>query len=279
MTLENKIKIETELLTYNGEDKIISSYEMKEIIAKQPVTDTWVLKSSIPALDNLIVGFYPAEVTVISGVTGQGKTLLSQTMTQHFFLTGNNCLWFSYEVRAARFLNKFGIPMPEFYLPLKLRGQDMKWLKNRIYEAKLKYNIKAVFIDHLHYLLNLTTGHNVSLTIGDIMRQIFNIAHDLEIHIFLLSHMAKTKTEEPMLGDCRDSGMTEQEADNVFYVWRDLIRDNCGFIKIVKNREHGVFNKVIPIVKHGNYFVEDIYAADTVRNGKGHSKQDSRFKD
>lgn len=280
MKLQDKIKYEQELSIYQGDDRIISSYEMKEIIAKQPVIDKWILKSGIPALDNLIRGFYPAEVTVISGNPGEGKTLLSQTMTQHFFLNGNNCLWFSYEVRAGRFLNKFGIPLPEFYLPLKLKDQNMRWLIDRIYEAKLKFNIKAVFIDHLHYLLNLNTRHNISLTIGDIMRQIFNVAHNLDIHIFLLAHMAKTKNEEPMKGDVRDSGMIEQEADNVFYIWRHLTKDNAGMIKIVKNREHGVFNRIVHVVKEGDYLVEDIYGdTDAFRNARGYPNQDRRFKD
>ena len=255
------VELEQKLVSYAGKDAMVSNYEIQAAIDNKP-QDEWSLQSGIPSLDNLMEGFYGSEVTVISGTTGQGKTLLSQTMTKHFFLTGNSCAWFSYEVRPKLFLKQFGHPLPEFYMPKELKVKSTTWLRERIYEAKLKYNIKAVFVDHLHYLLDMTNQRNISLTIGDIMRTIVNTAHEFNIHFFLLAHMMKTRSDkEPSLGDSRDSSFVEQETDNVFYIWRDVKNPRIGILKIEKNRRNGVFSKKIALIKDG-FFFREAYGED-----------------
>lgn len=250
------IEIEKRLASYNGNDKMVSCYDIKAEIDSR-VHDDWFLQSGLSQLDSMLDGFYGGEVTVISGRTGQGKTLLSQTMTKHFFLTGNTCAWFSYEVRPKLFLGQFGDPLPDFCMPKELQVKSTLWLRERIWEAKLKYNIKAVFVDHLHYLLDMTNQRNISLTIGDIMRSIVNIAHEFNIHFYLLAHMMKTKSDtEPSLGDARDSSLVEQEADNVFYIWRDEKNPHIGHLKVVKNRRNGIFGQKIALIKDGHFFRE-----------------------
>lgn len=252
-TKEDIVQREKRLSAYDGPDKMVSCYDIKEALAFQP--DQWCLKSGIDGIDNSLGGFYGGEVTVISGKTGQGKTLISQTMTNHFFLTGNNCAWFSYEVMAKLFIGQFGNPLPDFYMPKQLKSSSVAWVKERIQEAKLKYDIKAVFVDHLHYLVNMNDHHNLSAAIGRAMREIVIMAHEFDIHFFLMAHMMKT-TDEPSLGSVRDSGMIEQECDNVFYMWRDEKNPRIGNLKIAKNRRNGVFNQKIYLIKENNFFRE-----------------------
>ena len=253
------VVIEKELAGYDGIDRIVSCYEIKQELENSPAPE-WSLQSGLPTIDIEIGGFLGGEVTTISGISGHGKTLLSQTITKNFYLTGNSCVWFSYEVRPTLFLKQFGNPLPDFYMPKQLKDKSIDWIYQRVYEAKLKYDIKAVFVDHLHYLLDMNNQHNVSLTIGNIMRHIVNMAHEFNIHFFLMAHMMKTKPDkEPSLGDVRDSGMVEQESDNVFYIWRDEKNPHIGNLKIAKNRRNGVFNKKIALIKDGFFFREAYY--------------------
>jgi NAD-dependent DNA ligase len=71
-----------DLLNYDGEDKVISSFEMKDKIGKQKTLLN--VRSKIPSLDRLLDGFATGELIMLSGLTKNGKTLLAQTLTQSF---------------------------------------------------------------------------------------------------------------------------------------------------------------------------------------------------
>lgn len=259
MTME-KIKdlIETEkkLYNYTGEDRILSSHDLEMAFRQEEKTIS--VKSGIPTIDKLITGFEGGELTVISGLTGNGKTLFNQTLTRNFAKQDINSLWFSYEVRPDNFLKCFGNKLPLFYMPARLNGNSIDWITTRIHEAKLKYEIKAVFIDHLHYLVDMNR-HNMSVEIGAVMRAIKKLALRFNVCFFLIAHTTKIKPETELgLGDTRDSSFIEQEADNVFYLWR-LKKEgnqNQAVLKIAKNRRNGVFEKKILLIKAGNFLEE-----------------------
>lgn len=252
------IELEKKLAVYHGEDAVISCYDLQAALREERAqVPTWRLKANIPTLFNYIEDFRGGEVTVISGRTGEGKTLLCQTLTKDFADNGHRSLWFSYEVRPELFLNQFGDTLPLFYMPGKLRAKTLPWIRARVHEAKLKHGIRAVFIDHLHYLLNLGSGRNVSLEIGNLMRGLVEMAHDFNLHFFPIAHMKKVEAEsEPDKGDARDSSFVEQEADNVFYIWRLKGTDTGAVLKIAKNRRKGVFDKKMRLDKFGHFLRE-----------------------
>ena len=248
------IELERQLFRYDGEDKILSSYDLLEALKHE---DRAVdIKSGFVSLDGLIKGFQGGELTVISGLTGNGKTLLAQTLTVNFAQQAIKSLWFSYEVITENFLRAFGDELPLFYLPARLKDCSVSWLSERIHEGKLKYEIDAVFIDHLHFLVNLNKGANMSTEIGGVMRELKKLALRFNLCIFLIAHTMKIKPEtELTLGDTRDSSFIEQEADNVFYIWR-LKNSNQAILKIAKNRRYGIFERKLKLIKQGNFLFE-----------------------
>ena len=84
-------------------------------------------------------------------------------------------MWFSYEVRQDNFLKTFGDKLPLFYMPARLTENSVDWITRKIHEAKLKFEIKAVFVDHLHYLIDMNR-RNVSVEIGAVMRSLKKLA-------------------------------------------------------------------------------------------------------
>lgn len=248
------IETEQRLVGYEGPDKVISSYDMLHKVVNQ-VGSEIVIHSGLPTLDETLGGFEAGELTVISGPTGNGKTLFAQTLTYNFTFSGHHSLWFSYEVTPKNFLKAFGESLPLFYLPETLKMNALDWLEERVYEAKLKYNCRAVFIDHLHFLVDMRTKNNMSLEIGHTMRSIKKLALKYNLCFFLIAHTSKTKMDDEIgLDSIRDSSFIGQEADNVLMVWRKPEADREANLKVVKNRKNGIFRK-IDIVKNANGFL------------------------
>ncbi len=256
------IELEKKLADYEGEDQVISSQEMA-IYLKETYKEKRILslQSGIPSLDDRIQSFEGGELTVISGPTGHGKTLLSQSITAYFAEHEQHTLWFTYEVPAYQFLKQFGELCPKFFLPKTLTGNTLEWLDERILECKLKYGLDAVFIDHLHYLIDMNTRLNMSLEIGKVMRYLKKMAIRHNVAIFLMAHLEKIKTEtEPDVMNLRDSSFVGQEADNVFLIWRKKKTPEKAVLKVCKNRRLGVMNYKCYLEKKGYLLKEDFNA-------------------
>ena len=247
------------LESYIGDDRIISSFEAFEELNKNHI-DLKLLKANMPRLDELTGGgFYKGSIIVVSGVTGEGKTLWCQTLTKNFVDQGIKPLWFEYEVMAIQFLKQFEQPLPYFYMPRMLKNGSISWLFDRIYEAIAKYKIDVVFIDHLHFLADVLQSKNTSLDIGRIMRMLKNLATETATVVFLVAHTHKTEVDTELgIGCTRDSSFIEQDADGVFYIWRRVNTDNRAVLKIAKYRGNDglAWNKKIQLMKLGKYLVE-----------------------
>lgn len=247
------------LIDYAGDDRVISSFEAFEELSKNhPHLE--LHKTKLPRLDVLLGGgFYKGSIIVVSGVTGEGKTLLCQTLTSNFVEQGLKPLWFEYEVMGLQFLRQFGEPLPYFYMPKMLMNGSIAWLFERIHESIAKYQTDVIFIDHLHFLADVLQSKNTSLDIGRIMRMLKNLATETATVIFLVAHTHKTEADTELgLGSTRDSSFIEQDADGVFYIWRKAKVENGAVLKIAKYRgnEGAAWNKKINLMKVGRYLVE-----------------------
>ncbi|MBE0427883.1 MAG: hypothetical protein IBX72_14715 [Nitrospirae bacterium] len=251
--VKDLIEIEKRLFAYEGQDRVMSSHDLAQALREEdkPVR----MESGIQKLDSYINGFEGGELTVISGLTGNGKTLFGQTLTKNFDDQGFKSLWFSYEVMPANFLKCFGEELPLFYMPARLIENSLTWINTRVHEAKLKYQINAVFVDHLHFIVTMNRG-NISVEIGAVMRALKKIALKFNVAFFLIAHTMKVKPETELgIGDTRDSSFIEQEADNVFYIWRTK-KERQAILKIAKNRRNGIFEKKITLYKISNFLQE-----------------------
>lgn len=254
------MKIE-QLKEYEGEDRIISSYEM-EIELRKNKTSEIVVKSGLPSLDRALEGgFQTGELYAVSGQTKMGKTLLCQSITKNAYDKQHFSLWFSYEVPTRQFLSQFP-ELPLLYLPKKLKNADMKWLEERILESFVKFHTRLVFIDHLHFLFDLFRSRNPSLEIGTVIRKLKTMAVDNDLIIFILCHTSKAGGDHVTYQAIRDSSFVAQESDSVFMIARSL-KDknnkptpNGAVLKIEFHRRTGVIEYFIKLHKAGGYLCE-----------------------
>ena len=254
LSIEERLK---RLANYDGDDQVVPADVLRDFLQeKRASCKTVAFSSGIHSLDALIGGFIGGELTVISGKTKHGKTLLCQTFT-NAMRENTPSIWFSYEVRPEQFISQFGPDLPFFTMPKRLKSNDTRWLEERIVEAVLKYDCQAVFIDNTHNLLNMA-GDNLTHRIDEFVKRLKEIAISQNIHIFLLHHISKGEVNN--VNDLnsnllRDSSMIAQTADNVFFIFRD---DDGAWLKITENRRNGVFNKTVRLRKEGYFFAEDM---------------------
>lgn len=244
---EKDIANKESLINYIGQDQIISSFDLSDILKQQP--DTPIVASKIPLLDyHLEGGFEGGELVAISGSPKSGKTLLAQSLTLNFLDQDCKSLWFQYEVTPKRFLESFK-NLPIFYLPQHLEAYNLKWLQARIVEALLKHGIKIVFIDHLHYLFDIGK-ESTSLHIGSIVRYLKQVAVKYNLIIFLLCHMKKVSFEkEPSDEDIRDSSLIGGESDTVLIIWRKIKTENEAVLKLRYARRSSARDRKINLIK------------------------------
>lgn len=251
------------LRTYDGPDKVISSSDMRRELASSKKNSVKFL-AGLESLDNLIDGFEGGELIAISGPTANGKTLFAQTLTMNFVKQGIMSIWFTFEVPPRQFLDQLPAEC-EIFMPKLLVPNKPSWIDDRIVESKLKYNTRAVFIDHLHFLIDLAKGGiNVSIDIGMVVRGLKRQAVRHNIVIFLLCHATKGQRPDGTLRDLgamdiRDSSMVGQESDVVIMLQRRKDSDtdeynNRANVKVCKHRRTGVMEKKIILEKKGLLF-------------------------
>ena len=258
-----------EMKNYKGDDEVISFLNYKE---KHKDFIKKGFSSGCQKLDEFIDGFHDGDLITITATTGQGKTSYCQYLTSNLSKQGIKTIWFEYEVPINNFLQKFGENLPNGYLPQVLTDRSLVWIERKIVEAITKFDIKVVFIDHLHYLFNLRETRNVSLEIGEIMRTLKIIAKKYNISIFLVAHTGKLGEDGAVgLDSIRDSSFVGQESDYVIALWRIRekqtrrdIQDNgirCKnetMISVVKNRYTGRLGsfKTMYDFSNNNYLTE-----------------------
>jgi replicative DNA helicase len=241
---------------YEGDDQVVTSYELRDKLLGEKTDPRVNAKSLIPGIDRACEGFQDGELIIIAGPTKQGKTLLAQTLTVNFAKQKHNAGWFSYEVPARQFLDQFPI-LPLFYLPQQNKAQDFTWFMERCIEAHCKYNTRIFFIDHLHFLIDMARVSNPSLEIGAIVRRIKRFAVENDFIIFLLCHIRKNESDDLSYKDLRDSSFIAQDSDTCIMIKRTPKEgQNTARARVEFHRRTGTMEWIVPLEKRHGLLVE-----------------------
>ena len=218
----NNFNNEPEVLS-DGEDEVKHITEVAED-QKIDITDIYPLQ--MPIFDEAICGgVIPGDVVVVSAKTGEGKTTLCQDWTMSLVRGTKKVkvLWFSYELMVSEIWRKFqemGATKEDMvFAPAKHSTGNLDWVERKIKEAKEKFGIKAVVIDHLGFLLpkikrgmsEKSISSNYATYLTQIVREIKTMALQEEVIIFLPVHMKKKERRSDGadledLKDCIASG-------------------------------------------------------------------------
>lgn len=258
-------------------DKIVKLSELAGEIAKKKIQR---YRTRVAPLDQVYKmpmdengGLSEGDLVIISAPTGQGKTLLSATLTRQLMESGLKSCWFSYEVNALALWQIFqqmgtGNDSP-IYIPFEHTTGKLGWVTEKILEAK-ELGAKLFVIDHLGFLsphqsYDRNMSQNYSTYLTSIVRELKTLAVREEIIIILPVHMNKSATDNPSLRDIANSAGIAQEADLVILMAREEEKGNGGSyytpytqVKIAKNRPGGE-TPTFWMTRHGGRLTETIY--------------------
>lgn len=268
---EKKARLEEAMRVYSGEDKLISSIEILERIKTEP--EEYTIKSGFQGLDSILGGFRRQQLIVLAAPTKSGKTSFCVELTIRMEHT--NPVWLPFEESAEELIRKFherGDTPPLFYTPQSITGNTVEWVEKKIVEGKVKYGSELFFIDHLHFIVPLTSDR-LDTRIGQTMRNLKTIAKAHNVTIVLVAHLKKTSMiVSPTLEDLRDSSFIAQEADTVMLLWRKAGKNNDGEMQVTNktvlsvqaNRRTGKTGNVKLVFSEGR-FTEEEWKHDDVQ--------------
>ncbi len=144
-------------------------------------------------------------------------------------------------------------------MPAKLKAHAMPWFEERVYESFAKYHTRIIFVDHLHYLIDLAKLRNPSLEIGQIIRALKTLAVHGKFLIFLLCHTKMGASAEDNLSyeSIRDTSFISQESDSVFMIKRTPKEgDDTARMRVEFHRRTGVLEKSVDLIREKGYLVE-----------------------
>jgi replicative DNA helicase len=204
-------------------------------------------------LDRKLAGLHPTNLIVIAARPGMGKSSLALNIAQNVAQTGAPVAIFSLEMSreeiVSRMLCSTGRIDSQRLRTGRLSEADFTKLSNAasvlykkpiyvdespgltVTEIRAKARrlrrrpgLGLVVVDYLQ-LMHGTGGENRQQEIALISRSLKNLARELQVPIIALSQLNRSlesrEDKRPRLGDLRESGAIEQDADVVLFIYRD----------------------------------------------------------
>lgn len=232
--------------------------------------------SGIGYLDEISGGLHPKDLVVVGARPGMGKTALMLSVALHAALRGYKVGIVSTEMGVAQIGTRFTSMLANLNaeklrtmdlteaewsmlsaatgrlqrLPIFLLDQSMCRPSDIALQAKqwrMAGGLDLLAVDYLTRLKPDRKADRKDLEIGEIAEALKSLARDMDIPIMLLAQLSrdveKRQDKRPVMADLRESGMVEQEADQVWMLYRPAVYDDSAGecdaeIGIEKNR-HG----------------------------------------
>lgn len=189
--------------------------------------------------------FREAELSIVNGVNGHGKSQVAGHLLLEAIRQRVNCCSASMELKAGVFLKRLTrqatcAPKPpesDIEVTNKMFSEHL-WLFNLTGTAKQdrlldifsyaakRYGVKLFLIDSL---MKCGIGEDDYNGQKDFMDKLCDFKNKYNVHVLLVTHSRKSDSEEKPTGkmDVKGSGAVTDLADNVFIIWRNKIKERA----------------------------------------------------
>lgn len=223
----------------------------------------------IGELDRILGSLQPSDLTIVGARPGVGKTSFCLSVLRNIAKTGKRVGFFSTEMSVIQVMQRFysldsGIEAHKLRyanltdadyarlsastaaaINLNFRICDLPAITVREIAMQARAwaangGVDLIAIDYLTRIRVENPKGNQNLDIGNIVTELKNLARTLNIPVMCLAQLNRGPVnradKKPMMSDLRDSGIIEQEADQILMLYRP--EEESPEIIIEKNR-HG----------------------------------------
>ncbi|HEX9142904.1 MAG TPA: replicative DNA helicase [Candidatus Binatia bacterium] len=225
-------------------------YERKEMVTGVP--------TGYEDLDRLTAGLQAADLIVVAGRPGMGKTAFALNIATNAAFTGVGAAVFSLEMAKEQlvlrmlcsearvnsskvrsgYLGERDFPQlakaagrlheAPIYIDdtpaisvLELRAKARRLLRDRTKK------IGIIVVDYLQLMRGMGGASNREQEISEISRSLKALAKELNVPVIALSQLNRRVEDRsdrrPMMSDLRESGAIEQDADVIMFIYRDEV--------------------------------------------------------
>ena len=211
------------------------------------------LSTGFRDLDRKLTGLHPANLLIIAARPAMGKSALTTNIATNVAMTGTPVAIFSLEMSKEEMAQRMLCSVARID-SMKLRtGQigENAWPRltdaaGRLFNApvfvddsavatvtdirakcrrlKRAHGLGLIVVDYLQ-LMQGVARENRQQEIAEISRSLKNLARELELPVIAVSQLNRNlesrEDKRPRLGDLRESGSLEQDADIVIFIYRD----------------------------------------------------------
>ncbi len=205
-------------------------------------------------LDRRLAGLQPANLVVVAARPSMGKSALALNIAQNAAGAGTPVAVFTLEMSREEVVTRLLSSMasvdshrlrtgqlgPELWqkvvreashlyqMPLYVDDSSdltVTAIRAKARRMKRRHNLGLVVVDYLQLMQGTARSESRQQEIADISRSLKNLARELHVPVIAVSQLNRAlearENKRPRLGDLRESGAIEQDADIVLFIYRD----------------------------------------------------------
>jgi len=245
--------------------EVLNKCYLKLLERRQGLEQAYGLSVRFPSIDAMTTGFKKKDLIILAARPSMGKTAFALNMIVNVAKRNIPVLLFSlemddeqigdrivlseffrykqqgdFEITSAEYQTKLSdeqfaraqTVFNELYdLPITIidqRGLTCAEIRAKARKVKANQpNLGLVVIDYLQLIKPSIQSANRtwSLQVGDIVRELRDLAGELDVPVILISQLNRSvesrNDKRPMMSDLRDSGNIEEFADVIIFLYRD----------------------------------------------------------
>lgn len=245
------------------------------------------IDSGIRGVDRILGGLQPCDLIVIGARPSMGKTAFAVTVAENIARQGYGVIFFSLEMSKESLADRMilggaGIQMWAVRAAQRITPDDQERARIRVegihmlpllidddplttieaIASRSRFHARefqragvplgCIVVDYLTYVRTTKKYERRDLEVGDITRSLKVLARQLAVPVILLAQLNRgleARTDKrPTLGDLRDSGAVEQDADVCAFLYRHSVYD----------QQHNPRDAELLVRKHRNGMTGDV---------------------
>src|SRR5918998_801780 len=237
-------------------------------------------------------GMQPGDLVIVAARPSMGKTALALNIAEHVAVdNGLPVAVFSMEMSSTQLAMRMlgSIARVDQHKMRTGRLNDKEWgdlsdamgklhetplfideggaltaleVRARARRLKRQYSkLGLIVIDYLQLMASTTQGENRATEISEISRSLKAMAKELDVPVIALSQLNRAleqrPNKRPQMADLRESGAIEQDADVIFFIYRDEVYNpdsaDKGKAEIIIGKQRNGPIGMVPLTFLGQY--------------------------